>query len=74
MMSSDADIHTDPPEVLPTAKKLGVMIATAGVLGFAVGWVVSLFSSEWTGVELGALGFCLGAVVGGLVGRLGMKV
>ena len=72
-MSSQAEIHTDPPEELPTAKRMGVLIATAGVLGFAVGWVVSLFSTEWSGAELGTLGFCLGAVVGGLVGRLGMK-
>ena len=73
-MTSQAEIHTDPPETLPTAKRMGVLIATAGVLGFAVGWVVSLFSTQWSGAELGALGFCLGAVVGGLVGRLGMKV
>ena len=73
-MTSQAEIHTDPPEALPTAKRMGVLIATAGVLGFAVGWVVSLFSTQWSRAELGALGFCLGAVVGGLVGRLGMKV
>lgn len=74
-MNSHVEINAEAPyESLPSAKKLGVLIATAGVLGFSVGWIVSLFSIEWSGTELGALGFCLGALVGGLVARLGMKL
>ena len=74
-MNSHDEIDAKAPyESLPSAKKLGVLIATAGVLGFCVGWIISIFSIEWTGIELGALGFCLGALVGGIVGRVGMKL
>jgi len=58
---------------LPPAKKAAVLIATVGVLGFSVGWLLSLIDGEWTGAELGALGFALGALVGCFVGRLATK-
>ena len=60
-------------EPLPPAKKAAVLVATVGVLGFSIGWVLSLMYGEWTGTELGALGFALGAMLGCFVGRLATK-
>jgi hypothetical protein len=62
-----------PAEPLSAPKKLAVLIAVAGVMGFAVGWLLSMVSDEWGSGQLSALGLCLGALIGGIIGRLGMK-
>jgi hypothetical protein len=59
---------------LPPAKKAAVLIATVGVLGFSIGWMLSLLNGDWTGTELGAIGFALGAMLGCFVGRLATRM
>ncbi len=70
---SEAEVKSTAPDGnLPVGRKAPVVMAVAGVMGFAAGWFLGLFNPDARGI-LCVMGLVGGVTVGWLIGRFAMK-
>jgi hypothetical protein len=68
---NDVDVRPTPPAgTLTGPKKMALLAAAGGALGFALGWAAGLFIPDASLLGLGALGMCVGAGAGAVLARL----